>query len=45
MREANETAVQSELTALAFDIMVNRRKLSVTDDEDYETQKHLAKAD
>lgn len=33
MRKANEAAIQAELTALAFEIMVNQRRLSVTDDE------------
>lgn len=33
-RRENEMAIQAELTALAFEIMVNRRRLSVTDDED-----------
>lgn len=31
-------AIQAELTALAFEIMVNRRRLSVTDDEGDEVQ-------
>ena len=33
MRLANEAAIQAELTALAFEVMVNRRRLSATDDE------------
>jgi hypothetical protein len=37
MRAANDAAVHAELTALAFEVMANRRRLSVrsvTDDED-----------
>lgn len=33
-RIANEAAIQAELTALAFEVMANRRRLSATDDED-----------
>lgn len=34
-------AIQAELTALAFEIMVNRRRLSVTDDEGDEGQEFV----
>lgn len=37
-RIANEAAIQAELTALAFEAMANRRRLSATDDEDYQVQ-------
>ncbi|KUI54266.1 Homogentisate 1,2-dioxygenase [Cytospora mali] len=37
-RIANEAAIQAELTALAFEVMVNRRRLSATDDEGDEVQ-------
>ncbi|ROV98775.1 hypothetical protein VMCG_06785 [Cytospora schulzeri] len=33
-RIANDVAIQAELTALAFEVMANRRRLSATDDED-----------
>lgn len=36
MRLANEAAIQAELTALAFEVMANKRRLSslcLTDDE------------
>lgn len=33
MRKENEAAIQAELTALAFEVMANKRRLSVTDDE------------
>lgn len=36
MRISNEAAIQAELTALAFEVMANKRRLSsvcVTDDE------------
>lgn len=37
MKVANDAAIHAELTALAFEVMANRRRLSVrsvTDDED-----------
>lgn len=41
MKAANDAAIHAELTALAFEVMANRRRLSVrsvTDDEDDRTQ-------
>lgn len=41
MKAANDAAIHAELTALAFEVMANRRRLSVrsvTDDEDDHTQ-------
>lgn len=38
MRIATDAAVQSELTAIAFEIMANKRRLSVTSDEGEEEE-------
>lgn len=38
-RLANDAAVKSELTAIAFEIMANRRRLSLTSDEGEEEEK------
>lgn len=41
MKAANDAAIHAELTALAFEVMANRRRLSVrsvTDDEDEHSQ-------
>lgn len=38
-RIANEAAIQTELTALEFEVMANSRRLSATDDEDDQIQR------
>ncbi|KAK7698042.1 hypothetical protein SLS64_012920 [Diaporthe eres] len=43
MKAANDAAIHAELTALAFEVMANRRRLSVrsvTDDEDERTHRN-----
>lgn len=44
-RIANEAAIQAELTALAFEVMANRRRLSSTDDEDDQVRGGFSKGE